>query len=147
METTEKHRVIESNAKLFLRWIREREGIAVWGCLNLADPAKTWSTPVKQESGEFTPKPHWSATNEPIRVITDMDEILVDTPKEVKRFHIALRRTGFAIKLTDGSSNRVRKAVAAAGEDAWYEFDGDDAVILVPGQTMTLREWANRYAE
>lgn len=146
METVEKHRVVESTAPAFLRWMRERGGIAIWGCLDLGNPGKTWSTPAKTAEGQPTPKPHWAATTEPIRVITDMEGIMVDTPKEVKRFHIAVRRTGMALKLTDGSTRRVRKAVEAAGEAAWYEFDGPDAVILVPGQTMTLGDWARKYA-
>ncbi len=146
METLEQHRVIEPNAKLFLKWMRERGGVAVWGCLDLSDPSKTWSSPVNNEDGTPKTKPHWAATTEPIRIITDMDEILVDTPREVKRFHVAIRQgsQGLSFKLTDGSSRKLRAAVDKAGEGAWYEFDygSQEAVILVPDKSITLREWS-----
>ena len=147
--TIEKHRVIEPNAPRFVDWMRNRGGIAVWGCLDLSDPSKTWSTPANQIDGKPTTKPHWSATNNPIRIITDWDEIVVDTPKEVKRFHVAIRRgsQGLSFKLTDGSSAKLRNACEKAGDGSWYEFDyqSQEAVILVPGASMTLKEWANKY--
>src|ERR1035438_4989426 len=116
--TIEKHRVIAQNAPKFLEWIRERGGVAIWGCLDLGDAGKTWSSPVRQQDGQPYPKPHYSATSEPIRIITDPAEILVDVPKEVRRFHIAIRMgaQGFKVKLTDGSSRKVRKAVEQAGD-------------------------------
>ena len=49
------------------------------------------------------------------------------------------------MKLTDGATRRVRRAVAAAGKDAWYAFDygTQEAVILVPAnKPVTLTEWA-----
>ncbi len=51
------------------------------------------------------------------------------------------------MKCTEASTRKIRKAVAAAGEGAWYEFDYamQEAVIFVPGEQMTLREWANKY--
>lgn len=147
--TIEKHRVIEPNAATFLKWVRERGGIAVWGCVDLSDPGKTWSTPLNGTDGTPTAKPHYAATAAPIRVITDLNEILVDTPREVKRFHIAVRMgsQGFKVKVTDGGTRRIRAAIAKAGADAWYEFDysTQEAVIYVPGQSITLLEWSNRF--
>ena len=147
----EKHRVIEPNAKTFLKWFRERGGIAIWGSVNLSNPSQTWSTPIHTESGERYTKPNWQCSTEPTRLITDMDEVLVDTPREVKRFHVAIRRgdQGLSFKLTDGSTAKVRREMAKAGDDAWYEFDygTQEAVILVPHESMSLREWANKYGE
>jgi hypothetical protein len=143
--TIEKHRVIAENAPLFLKWIRERGGIAVWGCLDLSDPGKTWSSPIYMEDGTPHPKPHYYATTEPIRIITDPAEILVDVPKEVKRFHIAIRMgaQGFKVKLTDASTRKVRAAVEKAGEGAWYQFDYEtqEAVIYKPEGSITLDQW------
>ncbi len=140
--------MMEQNAPLILTWMRKRGGVAVWGSLNLSDPGKTWTTPVRAEDGTPAPKPHWGATNEPLRVITDMDNILVDTPKEVKRFHVAVRTgaQGMSLKVSDGGSRRIKKEVAKAGEEAWYEFDYDtqEAVVYVPDATETLQAWAGR---
>lgn len=151
MVTTEKHRVIESNAALMLKWIRERGGVAIWGCLDLSNCGQTWSTPISDSEGNAATKPHWSATDTPIRIITNAVDILVDTPREVKRFHVAIRRgsQGLSLKVTDGGTRRIRAAVDKAGPEAWHEFDygSQEAVILVPGATMSLDEWAKKYGE
>jgi hypothetical protein len=78
----------------------------------------------------------------------------VQSPKEVKRFHIAIRRgaQGFSFKLTDTSSERVRKACAKAARDyntdSWYVFDYDtqEAVILVPEKEVPLTDWKEAQA-
>lgn len=146
----EKHHVLEANASKFLHWIRHRGGVAVWKSINLSDPGKSWSTPFLKENGEPTPKPHWGAESQASRVITNPDDILVDTPHEVKRFRVAIRRgtQGLSFKLTDASSSRLRKEVDKAGEGAWYEFDygSQEAVIYVAKGSMSLKEWGNKYA-
>ena len=138
-----------ANASLILDWLRTRGGIAIWGSENLANPGQTWTTPLHNADGTpRTERPHWSAGNI-IRTITDAAEVEVVVPKEVNRFHVAVRlgANGFVLKLTDASSRRLRQAVERAriknNTDAWHEFDfsAQDAVIYVAGTTMPLVEW------
>ena len=87
------------------------------------------------------PKPNWQCANEPSLVITDAQDIGVETGREVKRFKIHLRVSGMSVKLTAASSEKVRKSRVDAGEGAWYESDGDEAVIFVPASVVSLSEW------
>ncbi|KPK66804.1 MAG: hypothetical protein AMS21_01225 [Gemmatimonas sp. SG8_38_2] len=135
------------NAPKFLEWIRGRGGVAVWRSINLSNPGASWSTPAMTD-GKPTCKPTWQAGSEPERVITDANEIDVVEAREVKRFHVAVRRSdnGLMLKVTDGGSRRIRRECEKAGEGSWYEFDYGDynnAVIYVPGDTVTLAKWAS----
>lgn len=138
-----KHHVISVCADKFSDWMRTRGGIVIWGCLDLGNAGQTWSGPRNTADGTPSTKPHWSATTEPIRVITDSDEIMVDIPREVTRFHIALKQSGMTIRLTDGSDRKVKKAMKKAGDGAWYEFDysTQEAVIYLSSDSMSLTEW------
>lgn len=144
-EQKEKHRVHPAYASRFAEWLDKRGGLAIWESADLSDPTWSCTTPRLQEDGTPYTKPHWKAQSEPARIITEWDDVEVTTGKEVKRFHVALRRgsQGLTIKLTDGSSRRLRSALAKAGEDAWYEFDYEmqEAVIYVPASCVSLREY------
>ena len=100
-----------------------------------------------------TGKPTWQAANLPSRVIRNPEEISVEFPVEVKRFYVALKQRGFSMMLTDGATRRVEAAVEKFSEkhdcEAWYRFDyaTQEAVILIPGETMTLAEWAAKHRE
>jgi len=146
-----RHEISPENAAQILDWMKNRGGIAIWNSADLSNPGRTWTTPVKNADGTpKTEKPHWGAGGI-IRVITDPAEVEVSIPKEVNRFHVAVRRgtNGLTLKLTDASSRRVRHAVARAEVEhgtAWYEFDygSQDVVIFAAGETMPLAEWAGR---
>jgi hypothetical protein len=151
-EVAEKHTVLPENASTFKNWLANRGGIAIWGCLDLGNTGQTWSTPALTD-GQPTMKPHWSATDKPIRLITDPDEIEVRVPREVMRFHVAVRTgsQGLSLKVTDGSGRRIRKALQTTNrnlgtEDAWYEFDylTQEAVIYVPDKKIPLSEWTGQ---
>jgi len=145
----EKHTCKIENAEKVYRWIKERGGVAVWKSINLSNPSASWSTPAKTDTGEDYPKPTWQAENKPNRIITDANEIEVLVPREIKRLHVAVRlgSQGLALKLTDGSTRRVEKAVEGAEQKyghAWYEFDYEtqDAVICVSDRSISLAEYA-----
>lgn len=133
------------NAEKFLDWIRTRGGIAVWRSHNLSNPGASWSTPALTE-GAPTAKPTWEAGNSRERVVTDPSQVLVTWMRELKRFHVAINWSGLCAKLTEASSARLRRAVAKAGEGAYYVFDhhGDykNAVIMVPYFSCTLQAWS-----
>lgn len=142
----EKHVVTAENAARVLGWLDTRGGLAIWGCLDLASPGKTWTAPLNDESGERKGKPHWSATSEPVRVITNANEVVVSKDKEVKRFRIAIRYAAnrMAYKVSDGGSRRIRKEVAKAGDGAYHVFDYEtqEAVIMTPeGVMVGIREF------
>lgn len=140
------HVVAPQNAELIRSWLLTRGGIAVWSSLDMSDPGKTWTTPLLKEDGSASGKPHWAASTEPVRVITSPSDVVVEVGQEVKRVKIALRRgaNGMKIKLTDASTKKVYaaidKAKAKAGA-AWYEFDGDQAVIYASAGLKPLTEW------
>jgi len=138
------HIVQIENAERFIDWLENRGGIAIWRSIDLSDPGASCFTPA-QTDGKPTTKPHWKYANEPEEIVTDINQFEVVTPKEVKRFHVAIRRglQGFTFKLTDTSTARVRKAVDKAGEGAWYEFDygEQNAIIYVPGEKKPLSDF------
>jgi predicted metalloprotease len=143
--TQEKHHCTVQNAAKFMEWIATRGGLALWKSINLSNPDISWTSPVLTEDSKPYEKPSWQAANRPYRIITDASEVLVDRPKEVKRFHIAVRRSqGLSLKVSDGGSRRIRHFLAKHHEkDPWYEFDYDtqEAVIYVADGTMPLSEW------
>jgi hypothetical protein len=138
----EKLTVSPENADRFRDWLQNRGGLAIWRSVNLSNPGASWTTPALQPDGSPTPKPTWEADSHPERIVTDPAEVEVVEPREVRRFHVAVRRgsQGFTLKLTDASTRKVRAAVEKAGDEAWYVFDysTQEAVILVPGETRPL---------
>lgn len=138
------HTVTAENAEKISKWMRERGGIAVWSSINLSNLDAGWTTPARNEDGTPAGKPSWQADEIP-EIITDPAEVSVSFDKEVGRFRVAVRRgsQGLSFKVTDGGTRRIRKAVAKAGEGAYYKFDYEtqQAVIMAPDKTMTLIEW------
>lgn len=146
----EKHIVASENAAKLDDWLRTRGGIAIWSSIDLSDPGKTVTTPVNTADGTPTGKPGWQFESFPSRIITDPDEVVVSTDEEVKRFHVAVRMgsQGFKIKLTDASSDRVRKAVEKAGKGSFYQFDyyTQEAVIYKPVKMVPLTKFMAKTA-
>jgi len=139
-----KHRCTIDNAPRFADWIENRGGVAIWRSVNLPNPGASWSTPALTEEGEPYPKPTWQVDTKPDAVITDPRDIEVTVDREVKRFRVGIRRSnGFSFKVTDGGSRRIRAAVEKAGEGAYHVFDYDtqEAVIMVPASSVSLQEW------
>jgi hypothetical protein len=134
-----------ANAPRFREWIKERGGIAIWRSINLSNPGASWSTPTLTREGTPTGRPTWEADSKPSLLVTRESEVAVVSEREVKRFRVAIRRgtQGLQYKLTDASSRRLTKAVEAAGEGARYVFDYEtqEACILVPDKTVPLDEW------
>jgi hypothetical protein len=141
----DKHQVSPENAAKFWDWIQNRGGVAIWRSVNLSNPGASWSTPARTIDNQLTPRPTWQAENHPSRVITDAADIEVSIDKEVKRFHVAIRRgsQGLSFKCTDASSRRIEREVAKAGEGAYHTFDylTQEAVIMKPEKTVPLIEW------
>ncbi len=81
----------------------------------------------------------------PSLTITDPAEVVVDVPKEVKRFRVAIKvgSQGMLLKCSDAASRRIRKECQRAGEESWYEFDyaTQEAVVFVPGESKPLPEY------
>jgi hypothetical protein len=138
----DKHECSPENASRMLAWIRDRGGIAVWRSINLSNPNGSWSSPVLT-NGEPTSRPTWEAEGKPSRIITDANDVVVITRKEVKRFRVGLRGIGLVRKLTDASTRKLRAACKKAGEDSSYEFDYEtqEAVITAPDTKVSLAEW------
>ena len=109
-----KHEVMIEDSPKIREWFATRGGIAVWPSVNLSNPGASWTTPRLALDGTPTTKPTWQAGNTP-HEITDPADVVVVTAREVRRFHVAVRigSQGMSLKLTDASTARVRKAVAA----------------------------------
>jgi hypothetical protein len=140
-----KHVITEQQASQVHDWFQHRGGIAIWRSCDLATPSKTWTTPLLSQSNALVSKPHWSAEDKPIRIITDPHEVAVAVDKEIQRFHVAIRpaRGGFMLKCTAGASRRINLAVAKAGEGAYHTFDHStqEAVIMAPIYMVLLPDW------
>lgn len=140
------HRVDQENAAKIWEWITTRGGLALWQSIDLSRPDLSWTCPLRDSEGKEAQKPDWRSDSKPYRVITDPKEVLVETMKEVRRFHVGVKRGGgfMSFVLTDASSTRVRAACEKAGPNATYVFDygAQDAIILVPDKEIGLQEWA-----
>ncbi len=140
----------QENAPLLAKWIKAGRGLARWQSADLSDPDKTWTTPARTTDGKPMPKQNWRMNNEPEIIVESADDVTVHVDKEVKRFHVGIRirGQGLIIKCTDGSTRRIRSAVAKAGNGAYHVFDYDtqDAIIRAPepGKSITLTEWMKR---
>jgi hypothetical protein len=136
---------IESqNAMKIKSWFETRGGIAVWQGLNLSN-IRQMITPLHDEEGKRYTKPSWDMPNEPSEIITDISQVQAGVDKEVRRFHVAVRRSsnGFAFKCTDASSAKIRAAVEKAGDGAYHKFDYEtqEAVIYKQESTVPLSEY------
>ena len=127
------------------QWFQERGGIAVWKSVDMSNPGRSWTTPLRDAEGKPMPKQHWRMEETPSLTITDPAEVVVDVPKEVKRFRVAIKvgAQGMLLKCSDASSRRIRRECEKAGEESWYEFDyaTQEAVIFVPGESKPLPEF------
>ena len=135
----------QANAALITGWIKDRGGVLVWKSINLSNPSGLWLAPALDEEGKPYTKPNWQCDSSPDRHITTVDEVVVATTKEVKRFHVAVRQAGLSFKVTDGGSRRIRaeveKAAAKHGKPAGYRFDYGDynnAVIYIDDSVVPL---------
>ncbi len=125
------------------RWLRLLGGVAVWGCLDLATPRRTFYTPATLTDGTPSPRPHWSATETPERIVKDASEIDVVGRHEVARFRVAIRRGSYGMrwKLTDASSRKLEAALAKAGDGATHAFEDGHAVVYAVAKRMSLDRW------
>ena len=143
--TTVKHRILAENAHQIWQWFQQRGGIAVWKSVDMSNPGRSWTTPIRDSEGKPTPKQDWRMEGTPSLTITDPAEVVVDVPKEIKRFRVAIKTgaQGLLLKCSDSSSRRIRKECQKAGEESWYEFDyaTQEAVIFVPGESKPLPEF------
>lgn len=134
----------EQDAPRFADWIKNRGGVARWDSA-LFSERTSWSTPALDENGQPTRKPTWKAYEKRTCTITNPALIAVATYREVKRFRVGLRMSsnGLSLKLTDGANRRLDKALMKAGLGATYRFDYEtqEAVILVPDTVITLADW------
>lgn len=144
----EKYQCTAQAAPLIKSWLETRGGIAIWRSIDLSDPGRSITTPVKTAEGDPASKPHWSMANKPERIITSVDDVEVCMDKEVKRFRVAIRRgaQGLSFKCTDASSRRIRKAVEKAGKGAHHVFDywTQEAVIMAPEKIIPLAEYKEK---
>jgi hypothetical protein len=138
------YEIQDHQALKILNWIELRGGALLWESIDLSDPGATAWTPAKTEDEKPYPKPHWKYANEPKVIVTNIKEFEVITAKEVKRLKIAVRMgaQGFRVKLTNASTEKVRRWCRKY-ENSWYEFDynSQEAVILVPDKKISLTEW------
>jgi len=152
-----RHLCTIDDAPKFWDWIRNRGGVALWRSVNLSNPGKSWCTPVLNDKGELIQKPTWESASEPSEIFLSPDEIGVTKDEEVKRFHVAVRVKYFdgpfgiprSLVCTPGGTRRIERAVAKAGNGAWYRFDYEtqEAVIMAPVDIMTLTEWDKYFNE
>jgi hypothetical protein len=135
------------NAPKFWKWINERGGLAVWNRQDLENAGRSFTTPLLQEDGSYTEKPHWSTGSKPDRIETDPSKVLVFIPEEVRRIRVAVKRCGLSYILTDASKKKLKAAVDKAGPDAYFEFDYEtqQAVIFNIKSKLSLQAWRDQH--
>lgn len=130
------------------RWIVHCGGVAVWGCLDLATPSRQWFTPARLTDGAPSRPPHWSAPEQPQRIITDTGAVEVVERREVCRFHVAVRPGyGVSRRLTAASSRRLNAALETAGDGATHLFEGDEAVVFAVVRRLPLARWQEEHPD
>ena len=143
--TAIKHQILAENAPQIWNWFQDRGGIAVWKSVDMSNAGRSWTTPIRDAEGNPTPRQDWRMEEMPSLIITDPAEVVVDIPKEIKRFRVAIKvgAQGMLLKCSDASSMRIRKECEKAGDESWYEFDyaTQEAVIFVPGESEPLPEF------
>ena len=145
-----RHTIEVENAPRMADWITNRGGLAVWVSVNLSNPGKSWTGPVRDKDGKVNTKPSWESANDPV-IITDPAEVGMVEMTEFKRFHVGLQRgSGFSVECTPGASRKIRKAIEDAGEGATHHFHYDtrEAVIMKPnGRWKSLKEWMDEASD
>jgi hypothetical protein len=116
----------------------------VWESISLSDPGKSWTTPRLNEKGLPVARLRWSAA-EPWRVISDAHEVVVAIGCEVQRFKVVVRMSnnGLMLKCSEGSTRRIRKVLAKAGEGSHYQFDywTRECVVYAMVERVSLLAW------
>lgn len=135
----------------FRDWLANRGGLAYWQSQDMQTLDRSWTTPARTADGEPSGRPHWSCPLQPDMVVTDPALVRVDVAREVKRVRIAIQQNGHILALTGPASRRVCRAVEKAaqetGKEAWYVFEGAEAVILVADKSVPLLEWSEDVGE
>ena len=123
-------------------WIAHCGGLAIWESHDLGQIGKRWFTPARLTDGSIPQRPHWSCGDKPERVITDAAEVEVVERHEVRRIRIAAKPGyGLGWQLTDASTRRLDAALAEAGDDASYAFEGNTAAVLGVASRTPLPQW------
>ena len=131
-------RIEPRQAEQLTNWLNNHNGIQVWRS-RMIGSGRSFMT-----ANDETTRPNWECGQTPDEIITSTEEIEVISYREVKRFHVGLRRgSGMSIDLTPAAAKRVKREIEKAGEGASYKFDYEhqDAVILVPDKIVTLKEY------
>jgi len=130
------------------RWMEHCGGVAVWESGDLGQLGRRWYTPARLTDGNPAQRPHWSCGERPARVIANAAEVEVVERREVARLRVATRPGyGLAWRLTDASSKRLERALAQAGEDASYVFEGDTAVVFAVTSRTPLARWLEEHPD
>lgn len=139
------------NAKLVSQWIKDGRGVARWRSHDLSDPSAEVFTPAKKkDASEFLKlgiqksedQPGWKYP-EIHEIETDPERITVKQYKEVKRFHVGVKRgSGFSFVLSDASNRKLKRLLnEIPGSQYQFDYVLQDAVIVVPDKVTTLKEW------
>jgi len=127
-------------AEQVANWIDTGRGVAHWRSVDLSDLGANWLTP-----GDADMRPHWKADRQPAVIEHDPEKVGVIAYEEATRYRVGirLRGNGTGYKVTDASSDRIRRSLRKYGEGSTYYFDYEtqEAVILAPLATISLPEW------
>ena len=141
------------NAAKVAAWIRDGRGVARWRSHDLSDPSAEVYTPAKKkDASEFLKlgiqksedQPGWKYP-EIHEIETDPEKMIVKLFKEVKRFHVGLKQgSGFGVVLSDASNRKLKRLLnEIPGSHYQFDYERQDAVIVVPDKVTTLKEWMN----
>lgn len=117
---------VEGAKTMIQEWINSGRGVQVWKSANLSTPGAATFTP-----GDAS-KPRYDVV--PVDLVTSINKFrFVKELKEVKRFHVGIRRgaQGFSLKVTDGGSRRINRELLKLGPEAAYHFDYETQEVVL----------------
>ena len=134
------------DAHKILEWMETRGGLALWHTHDLSNPGQTWTCPLRDAAGKYATKPTWSA-GQIHRVIDDVHDAVVEVPKEIGRWRVAVERRGsMYLKCTTTSSRKIKR-FQAAHPGSFYNFDYSvqEVVFFVADSITPIKQWVDAH--
>lgn len=111
-------------------WLAAGRKVAVWQNADLS----SWCCGTLVFTPGDRPSPHWKYSNKPLEVCERHDDFVVEVLQDIKRVKIRLTMTG----LHQQDLKKADRIVSEIGGDAFYNIEGDEAIIRVVVGTEPL---------
>lgn len=120
-----KYKVTPEQETKIVTWLKERNGVAVWRNCNLSSHSIGTEafTPATQADGSPAQCPGWQYGGTPIAVTTDANDFVVEVFEPFAKMRVMPGKYGPPCDPIKRGRDKVDKALALAGEGAYWQFD------------------------